>query len=264
MRAANLSGALVDDLLRSGTKSSIACSRPVTRSRFVASRRRSSVSEMRCSARSTSCVQKRIERGKAAVQQQKRERLVRVRREPLRASRTVRSRSTSRAAAATRAADSSLTSCVSQDARRHRRAFEVAPDLQEIPLIVVRDRRVDDAAERLRRVAHAAQERRRPLARDRARRLRFDEEVEAVDGTPTLRSTARRARSARSSARCGRTRRSSVRFSVENVQSSNAADASVAPSSNRRQTEMPAMSNTLRHTRAARSRPAALRSTVRL
>ncbi len=55
-----------------------------------------------------------------------------------------------------------------------------------------------------------------------------------------------------------------VRYSVENVQRSNAADASDAPSSRSTSAEIPAMSNTLRQTRAARSRPAALRSTVRL
>jgi len=56
-----------------------------------------------------------------------------------------------------------------------------------------------------------------------------------------------------------------VRYSVENVQRSNAADASDAPSSvSSTPAEMPAISKTLRHTRVARSRPAALRSTVRL
>jgi hypothetical protein len=55
-----------------------------------------------------------------------------------------------------------------------------------------------------------------------------------------------------------------VRYSVENVHSSNAAAASDAPSSRSRSVVMPAISNTLRHTRAARSRPAVFRSTVRL
>jgi hypothetical protein len=51
----------------------------------------------------------------------------------------------------------------------HPRALDRAPDAQKLPSVIVRQRRVAQAAERLRRVADAAQECRDAVRSDGAR-----------------------------------------------------------------------------------------------